>query len=129
MSIHFRPLAIAVVSTLSFMISGCISMYRNDIAQGNYITQAQVDQLKLGMTKEQVRFVMGTPLLIDPFRPDRWEYVFTFQQANANTRTVRGVTVQFEQDRIAKVEATALVPKDDSTDKALPRINEETLTK
>jgi outer membrane protein assembly factor BamE len=129
MALLFRPVASVVLGLALALSSGCVSMYRMDIAQGNYVSQAQVEQLKPGMTREQVRFVMGTPLLVDPFRPDRWEYVFSFQQANASARVLRGVTVLFAQDRVSKVEATALPAKDDGNDPVLPKINQENLTK
>jgi outer membrane protein assembly factor BamE len=129
MALLFRPLAGLVLGLTVAVSGGCISMYRMDIAQGNYVSQAQVEQLKPDMTREQVRFVMGTPLLVDPFRPDRWEYVFSFQQANAKERVLRSVTVLFVQDRVSKVEATALPTKDDGNDPVLPKINLENLTK
>jgi outer membrane protein assembly factor BamE len=129
MALLTRPFALLALGLALTTNSGCISMYRMDIAQGNYVSQAQVEQLKAGMTREQVRFLMGTPLLIDPFRPDRWEYVFSFQQANATTRLLRSVTVLFDQDRVTKVEATTLPAKDDGSDPVLPKINLDNLTK
>ncbi len=58
---------------LASLFSGCA--YRSDLAQGNFVEQDAVNQLTYGMTQEQVRFVMGTPMLIDPFDSSRWYYV------------------------------------------------------
>ena len=54
-------------------------VYKISIPQGNIITQEMVDQLRPGMTKRQVIFVMGTPLIRDPYHQDRWDYVYNFQ--------------------------------------------------
>jgi outer membrane protein assembly factor BamE (lipoprotein component of BamABCDE complex) len=62
--------------------SGLFSPYRVDIPQGNYLDRNMVEQVRPGMTRDQVRFALGTPLHTDPFRPDRWDYVFRFQHAS-----------------------------------------------
>ena len=55
-------------------------LYKLDVQQGNVIEQDMLDRLKPGMDKEQVRYVMGTPVLIDPFHNNRWEYIYSFQK-------------------------------------------------
>ncbi len=67
-----------IITSLASAIYGCV--YKIDIEQGNLISQAQVDQLRPGMTANQVRYIMGTPLLVDPFHPNRWDYVYSFQK-------------------------------------------------
>ena len=59
-----------------------VTPYRMVIQQGNFISQEMVEQLKPGMTKEQVRFVLGTPLVTDIFHADRWDYVFYRESAD-----------------------------------------------
>ncbi len=59
-------------------LNGCI--YRVDVPQGNYIEQDQVSKLRVNMTKEQVQFVLGTPITIDPFNKNRWNYIFLIQE-------------------------------------------------
>ncbi|RMG27455.1 MAG: outer membrane protein assembly factor BamE, partial [Gammaproteobacteria bacterium] len=54
-------------------------VYRIDIQQGNVVTQEQIDQLRPGMTREQVRYLLGTPLVQDTFHPERWDYVYYFK--------------------------------------------------
>lgn len=79
-----------------------VSPYKMDIQQGNVVTQDMVSKLKPGMTKSQVRFIMGTPLITDAFHPDRWDYVYRFQKAGTLTEE-RRVTLLFEGDTLKQV--------------------------
>jgi outer membrane protein assembly factor BamE len=72
-------------------------VYKVDIQQGNIITQEMIDQLRPGMTKRQVVFVMGTPLVRDPFDQDRWDYVYSYQPGGEERGQER-VTMFFEND-------------------------------
>lgn len=63
----------ALVTSVAALTGGCA--YRTDLAQGNFVEQDAVDQLRQGMTAEQVRFILGTPMLSDPFDNTRWYYV------------------------------------------------------
>ena len=86
---------------------GLITPYRIDIVQGNAVTREQVALLKPGMTRLQVRDILGTPLLTDPFHAHRWDYVFVLRRPNTDVQR-RGVVVFFEGDRMASFEATEL---------------------
>ena len=77
--------------------------YKIDIQQGNVITQEMVDQLRPGMTRAQVQYVMGTPLLEDSFNRDRWDYVQS-NQPGGEERTQTTVTVIFEGDSLVSIE-------------------------
>lgn len=79
-----------------------VTPYRMVIQQGNFISQEMVSQLKPGMTKEQVRFVLGTPLVTDIFHADRWDYVFFRELANGK-REQRNLAVVFEKDKLVRV--------------------------
>ena len=83
-----------VGSTLHFP-----GVYRIDIPQGNIITQKQVDQLRPGLTKRQVTFILGTPLIKDTFDPDRWDYVYGYQPGGGE-RTQERLTVFFQNDKL-----------------------------
>lgn len=76
---QFKKWLIALPLTVS-LLSGCSVLeklvYRIDINQGNYVEQQSVDQLKFGMTKEQVRFVLGSPMLVENGYPNTWYYVY-----------------------------------------------------
>ena len=79
-----------------------VTPYRMVIQQGNFISQEMVSQLKPGMTKEQVRFVLGTPLVTDIFHADRWDYVF-FREMPDGKRDQRNLSVVFENSKLARV--------------------------
>ena len=93
------------------LLAGCsgvptipgIGTYKIDIQQGNYVTQEMVAKLKPGMTRSQVRFLLGTPLVVDLFHTDRWDYVYVYQKGGAVTEH-RKLTVFFEGDKLARVE-------------------------
>ena len=72
-------------------------LYKIDIQQGNVIEQEMLNKLKPGMDKNQVKFIMGTPVIIDPFHNDRWEYVFSMQKAGG-VREQRHITLHFDED-------------------------------
>lgn len=75
-------------------------VYRIDIQQGNVVDQDMVSKLKVGMDMKQVRFIMGTPLLIDPFHKERWDYVYTYQEGTGR-RQQRHITLFFEEEKLA----------------------------
>jgi len=99
--------------------SGLLQPYRVDLPQGNYLTRETVDRVQEGMTREQVRFLLGTPLLRDLFHPDRWDYVFRYKFPNGDVEQ-RKVTIRFRDDRVAAVEADPLPQREDPSDPALP---------
>lgn len=87
---------LSACSGIGFQFPG---VYKIDIVQGNIITQDMVNQLRSGMTKRQVIFVMGTPLIRDPFHQNRWDYVYGFQPGGGE-RTQEGVTVYFDDNEL-----------------------------
>lgn len=93
-----------LAAVLAAPLAGCITPYRMDVQQGNVISQEMVDQLKPGMTKAQVRFVLGTPLITDPFHPDRWDYFYSFRHGREGVPETRRLTVIFRNDTLVRVE-------------------------
>lgn len=99
---------LAIASLL--VLSGCNNIgsmdfpgvYKISIPQGNIITQEMVDQLRPGMTKRQVIFVMGTPLVRDPYHQDRWDYVYNFQPGGGERGQER-LSVLFENDQLVSL--------------------------
>jgi len=84
---------------------GACSIHRLDVQQGNIIKDEQVAKLKPGISKRQVRFIMGTPLIEDPFHVNRWDYVFTMQPGTERKVTeYQRVTVYFEDDKLSKID-------------------------
>lgn len=82
---------------------GFLRPYRPDIQQGNFISREMVAQLKEGMTRDQVRFVLGTPLLTDVFHSERWDYPFRMAKGNGEMTTSR-LTLTFVDDKLARIE-------------------------
>jgi outer membrane protein assembly factor BamE len=80
-----------------------ITPHRIDIQQGNVINQEMLDRLKPGMTPAQVRFILGTPLIVDPFHRNRWDYVFHHQKGGKLAEH-RRVTVIFENEQLKALE-------------------------
>jgi outer membrane protein assembly factor BamE len=105
-----RNAALAAALFAVTALAGCsylpripgVTPYRIEIQQGNYVTQEMVSQLKPGMSREQVRAVLGTPLLTDVFHADRWDYVYTKEDA-AGKREERKLTVFFVDDKLTRV--------------------------
>lgn len=96
--------ALGLLAGCSFdTITSHIHPYRIDVRQGNYVDQGMVAQLKKGMTRDQVRFVLGTPLVEDVFHSDRWDYVYRFTPGNG-TPQERVLSVFFDGDRLDRVE-------------------------
>lgn len=86
---------------------GVITPYRIDIVQGNVVTKEQLALLKPGLTRNQVREIVGTPLLADPFHADRWDYVFSIRRPGTEPQR-RNVVLRFSGDTLASVEAPDL---------------------
>jgi outer membrane protein assembly factor BamE len=82
-------------------VASALTPYKVDILQGNVLTQEQVQVLQTGMSREQVRDILGTPLLTSVFHADRWDYVFTLKrQGQASQR--RHLSVWFKDDRLVR---------------------------
>ncbi len=85
-------------------------VYKPDIHQGTILSQEAVDQLRAGMSRRQVQFLLGSPPLIDPYHADRWDYIEAVKPGNGELRS-RRITVLFEGDRLVAVEGD-LQPQD-----------------
>lgn len=91
---------------------GVVPIYRPDIQQGNFISKEMVAQLKVGMTPEQVRFVLGTPLLTDLFHETRWDYLFRIRKGDGEITSSR-VVVFFKEGRASQFEGGDLPEEND----------------
>lgn len=104
--------AVLLLLTTALLISGCSNLrfpgvYRIDIEQGNIVTQEMVSKLRPGLSEAQVRFVMGTPQVIDPFEPGRWVYLYNLRRGNGETVESRFV-VWLENGTLVRWEGTPL---------------------
>lgn len=91
---------ILVLCTLSACSSvpHIVTEYRIDVQQGNVLTQEMVAQLRPGLTKDQVRFILGTPVLIDMFHANRWDYFYWFKKGNSRTAETRRFSAFFDTE-------------------------------
>ncbi|WP_083253664.1 outer membrane protein assembly factor BamE [Pandoraea sp. ISTKB] len=106
-------LALAGCSTYDSVtdkVIGVVTPYRINIVQGNFVSKEAYDQLKPGMTRDQVRQLLGTPLLTDIFHANRWDYVFYFKRGNASVVQERHLKVYFEGDTLARWEGGENLP-------------------
>ncbi len=90
----------------ALLLPAC-SVYRIDVQQGNTLDTKIIRHLKVGMNRKQVRFLMGTPLIQDPFHKDRWDYVYTFKPGGGEM-TRQHLTVFFEGDKVVRIDKSQL---------------------
>lgn len=94
-----------LLAGMCFLLGSCAfpGVYRINIPQGNIITQEMVDQLRPGLTKRQVTFILGTPLIRDTFDQDRWDYLYSYQPGGGE-RVQEKLTVFFENDALVRLD-------------------------
>ena len=94
-----------VISLLMALVlgsaTGCV--YRATVQQGNFIKTEDLDQLATGMTRKQVMFLLGTPMIADPFHQDRWDYVYYVKIGRDDAAYRRWVSVYFEDDVVTEI--------------------------
>lgn len=119
------------IALLTLTLSACSSLefpwvYRISVQQGNIIDQEEIDKLELGMTKRQVQFVLGSPILIDTFNQDRWDYIYSRRDGKGNLNEKR-FSVFFEDDKFVRHDGDVkpTPPESESTNEAT---QEETST-
>jgi len=96
-------------STDNFL--GVVTPYRVEIVQGNVVTSEQVARLRPGMSRAQVRDVLGTPLLTDPFHADRWDYVFSIRRQGTEPQD-RRIVVHFDGEQFARIDTGGELPSE-----------------
>ncbi len=96
-----RFLIIAILLAGLAVSSGCV--YRQSISQGNFIEQEDLDQVEVGMTRNQVRFLLGTPMIDDPFHEDRWDYTYFLKVGRKDATFKRWVTFIFEDGTVSEI--------------------------
>lgn len=108
---HPRFPAILAAALLGLLaLTGCV--YVAPIAQGNLLKQDDVDQVEVGMTKNQVRFLLGTPMVDDPFHQDRWDYVYYLKIGRRDAAFKRWISIHFAEERVAEIVADQVLSSD-----------------
>ena len=99
----------AILILLSMLLSSCggvagpLSLYKMDIRQGNFVTAEMREKLKLGMSRQQVRYVLGTPMVSDAFHGNRWDYVYLLEHRGKLVEQQR-LTLYFDGDNLARID-------------------------
>jgi outer membrane protein assembly factor BamE len=98
-----RSLPVTILfGILMALAAGCV--YRPNIQQGNLLRLDDVNQVTVGMTRSQVRYLLGTPMVADPFHPDRWDYIYTLRRGRETKIDRSYFVVHFDGDKVAKVD-------------------------
>lgn len=115
-----RPALLLVLAAM-LALSGCV--YRIDVQQGNLLDEVDVQAVRPGMTRNQVRFLLGTPVVDDPFHPDRWDYMYYLRPGKSREALQRWLIVWFDGDTVREVQKdvpvggdAAQARKDDEVD-------------
>jgi outer membrane protein assembly factor BamE len=90
--------------------AGCV--YRANISQGNIVEEEDLDQVEVGMTRNQVRFLLGTPMIADPFHQDRWDYVYYVKISRNDASAKRWVTVLFDGETVSEIQRNRELAED-----------------
>ena len=106
------------IIALTVALAACLKAHRIDIQQGNLISQKEVKQLSAGMSKREVRYILGTPLIVDPFHQNRWDYYYSLDLGYEEIAR-RRITIVFEEEKMARIEgdvkANTVGQEDDDT--------------
>lgn len=87
---------------LAGLLAGCV--YRMDIQQGNLLEADAIDQVEVGMSQSAVQFLLGTPMLSDPFHADRWDYPYYLRRGRSREALRSWVVIYFEDGRVTRID-------------------------
>jgi outer membrane protein assembly factor BamE len=93
-----------LLATLLVALATSACVYRINIQQGNFLDQKAVDQVQNGMTRSQVRYLLGTPMVADSFNKERWDYIYYLKKGRSRHVDSRRVTVYFDGDKVANLD-------------------------
>ncbi len=102
-----RLSSLVVMFILGISLNACSNlpgMHRINIQQGNAIDEQHVERLKIGMSKEEVQLIMGSPLVNDPFRTDQWLYVYQFRRSGGELEKQQNVTLHFVNNQLQRID-------------------------
>ncbi len=94
---------IILLLTLSIALTGCIRPFQPAIQQGNIINNSSLQEIREGMSKEEVIYLLGNPMVTDPFNTNRWDYFYSKKDQNRNETTTRIVTAIFDGDNLVEL--------------------------
>lgn len=94
------PVVASIAAGLA--LTGCV--YRVNIQQGNFLEAKTIDQVTVGMTRSQVRFLLGTPMIADSFHPERWDYLYYYKDGKSRKVEQRLIVVYFADEKVTRIE-------------------------
>jgi len=102
MQLANRKLLVPIL-LLAAMLATTSCVYRANMSQGNIVVEEDLDQVELDMTRNQVRFLLGTPMVDDPFHANRWDYVYYVKIGRRDATAKRWVSIVFTDDRVTEI--------------------------
>ncbi len=102
-----RPIFRTSILAAALLLGACI--FRIDIQQGNLLEESAIDQVAVGMTRSQVQFLLGSPMVADSFHENRWDYTYYFKQGRSQDTERRWFIVYFEADRVVNLDKNAII--------------------
>ena len=91
-----------IIGASLLVLNGCVRTYRVEIQQGNVISAEQIEKITPGTSRNEVRFILGTPLIEDPFHAERWDYFYSLNPAKGEMVTKYRLSVWFENDQVLR---------------------------
>jgi outer membrane protein assembly factor BamE len=107
-----KKILISMLCAATLALAGCgniLKPYKIDVQQGNLISQRDLNKVRPGMNKTQIRFLLGTPLIVDPFHAKRWDYIYTFKPGYGKGKLKR-VSLYFDNKKLVRIEGD-MMPK------------------
>jgi outer membrane protein assembly factor BamE len=104
MKVPFRSILVRSALAVCLGLGSSACVYRINIQQGNFLDQAAVEQVKVGMTRSQVHYLLGTPMVADSFNKERWDYIYYLKKGRTKHVDSRRVTVYFDGEKVAKLD-------------------------
>jgi len=98
---NLKTIVLVCISTL--VLTACIRPYQPDIQQGNILNNSDLSEIRYGMTKQEVLFILGTPMVIDPFNESRWDYFYSKTDQQKRETTTRLVTAIFDENSLIRL--------------------------
>ncbi len=103
LSIRLCSRIIAIMLSTA-VLSACLHPYTPPVQQGNVLTQAEISQLKIGMSKDEVQYLVGAPVLNDDLNPDEWNYVYTFKPSYTKPMKTQKLTLHFKNGNLISID-------------------------
>ncbi len=104
--------SVILLALVGLFLSAC-AVHKIDIQQGNVITQEMLETLTPGMDKRRVKLAIGSPMLQDPFHPNRWDYVYSFKAGMTDEEQSAHIILYFDGNKLAKIDVVKAPPRED----------------